>query len=47
MVTVSLQIALALLPLTLHRDTRLGDAFAQELKAALRAYWGRTFHDSA
>jgi AcrR family transcriptional regulator len=39
MVAVSLQIALALLPLTLDRDRRVGDAFAQELKAALRAYW--------
>jgi hypothetical protein len=47
MVIVSLQIALALLPLTLGPDSSHGDAFATELKAALRAYWAVAFHDSA
>ncbi len=47
MVIVSLQIALALLPLTLGPDGSQGDAFAMELKAALRAYWAVAFHDSA
>ena len=47
MVIVSLQIALALLPLTLGPDNSQGDAFAMELKAALRAYWAVAFHDSA
>jgi AcrR family transcriptional regulator len=47
MVIVSLQIALALLPLTLGPDSTEGDAFAMELKAALRAYWAVAFHDSA
>jgi AcrR family transcriptional regulator len=47
MVIVSLQIALALLPLTLCPDGRQGDAFAIELKAALHAYWAAPFHDRA
>lgn len=47
MVIVSLQVALALLPLTLGPDTSQGDAFATELKAALRAYWAAPFDDSA
>jgi hypothetical protein len=44
MVIVSLQIQLAL---TLDCDSRAGDAFAQEWKAASRAYRSRTFHGSA
>jgi hypothetical protein len=46
MVKVSLQIALAMLPLTLDSDTRLADAFAHELKAVLLAYWTSAFDES-
>lgn len=39
MVTVSLQIGLTLLPLTLDEDRATANAFAAELKAAICAYW--------
>jgi len=39
MVTVTLQMGLALLPLTLDADRATADAFAAELKAAICAYW--------
>jgi hypothetical protein len=39
MVTASLQIGLALLPLTLDADRATANAFAAELKAAICAYW--------
>lgn len=39
MVTVSLQMGLTLLPLTLGANRAIADAFAAELKAAVCAYW--------
>lgn len=39
MVTVTLQMGLALLPLTLDADRATANAFAAELKAATCAYW--------